>query len=168
MTGTKTSNDSTNDSTDTLTLVVDPDDIIDAMRRNARNANTTRSHRLRFNRPLEGRVTASIHVREKGTYWPNPKTAPLTLHPKQFINDDATDNTDHPEQWEIYEAAKDVDNVDNLEDVSDEAIDECWTVHLEHWEAAVRANLKSKVDIHEHKHGPNVEPRIVAVEYTDE
>lgn len=158
----------TDESTDNLTLVVNPDDIVDAMKRNARDAETRRSHLLRFNRPLEGRVEASIHVHEEGNYWPNPEKAPLTLAPEQFLAGDAADETAHPEQWEVHEAAKEVDGVDDLEDVSDEAIDECWDVHLEVWESAVRHHLKDEVDINEFEHGPNVESRVVAVEYDDE
>ncbi len=168
MTGKQNSNTTTADSTDNVTLVVDPDDIINAMKRNARDVNTRRTHRLRFDRPLEGRVKSSIHVSEKGTYWPNPETAPLTLAPKQFIADDPAEETAHPERWEVHEAAKEVDGVDDLEDVTDETLDECWEVHLEVWESAVRHNLKSEVDIHEYRHGPNVEPRVVNVEYDDE
>jgi hypothetical protein len=168
MTGTQNSTDTSTDSADSVILVVDPDDIISAMRRNARDAHTRRTHKLRFNRPLEGRVTASTHVHQEGTYWPNPKTAPLTLNPEQFIEDDAAEETAHPEQWQVHEAAKDTDGVDDLDDVSDETLDECWEVHREIWESTVRNHLKTKVDIHESKHEPSVEPHIVTVEYDDE
>jgi hypothetical protein len=163
MTGTQNSTDTSIDSAASVILVVDPDDIISAMRRNARDAHTRRTHKLRFTRPLEGRVTASTHVHQEGTYWPNPKTAPLTLNPEQFIEDDAAEETAHPEQWQVHEAAKDVDGAD----VSDETLDECWDVHLEYWESAVRHHLKTEVNINEYRHGPGIEPRIITVEYDD-
>jgi len=168
MTGTQNSTDTSTGTNDGVILVVNPDDIINAMRRNARDANTRRTHKLRFNRPLEDRVTASTHVHQEGTDWPNPETAPLTLEPEQFIKDDAAEETAHPEQWQVHEAAKDADGVDDIEDVSDETLDECRDVHLEYWESTVRHHLKTEIDINEHRHGPNVEPHIVTVEYDDE
>jgi hypothetical protein len=155
-------------STDKLTLVVNPDDIIEAMKRNARDAETRRSHRLRVNRPLEGRVEASNHVQEQGNYWPNPETAPLTLQPEVFLPNPAPEETAHPEQWEIYEAAMDVDDVDEIDDVSDEALEECWEVHLDFWESAIRHHLKDEVDLNEYNYGPNVDSHVVPVEYEKE
>lgn len=155
----------TDESAPELVLVVSPDDIVAAMKRNARDAETRRSHELRFDRPLDGRVTASLHIHEEGNYWPNPDTAPLTLSPELFLVDDPLDDVDHPERWQVHEAAKEVDGVNDLADVSDETLDECWEVHLEVWESAVRANLADEVDIN--KHDPESGAHTVAVEYEE-
>ncbi|GGL64339.1 hypothetical protein [Halocalculus aciditolerans] len=168
MTGTQNTTETTDESDDSVTLVVNLETLLSAMRRNARDKDTRQNYRLRFSRPLEGRVTASLHVHQQDTYWPNPATDPFTLVPEQLIEDDPSVLTEYPEPRQVRKAAKEVDGVEALDDVSDETLNECWDVHIEVWEGAVRKALKPEVDIHERSHGPNVKPRILPVEYTSE
>lgn len=148
--------------TSECTLVVDPEVIIEALKRNNRNADTRQTHVLRFSRPLDGRVVASHHIDEESHYWPNPKTAPLTLHPDVFVEADARQP---PKQWTIYEDAKELEGVNDIDDVSDETLCECENVHFEVWKTAVRRVLKSEVDIN--AEDCDTESRVVSVEYVE-
>jgi hypothetical protein len=147
------------------TLVINPDTIVDAMERNARDKDTRRSHRIRFDRPLEGHVEGSIHVQQEGNRWANPETAPLVLRAEQFVNDDKAGRpTQYPEQWQIFQAAKEMDDVDDLEDVSDDTLSKCWDVHTGIWEDTIRHNLKDNVDINEYNGAAST---VVPVETTE-
>lgn len=164
---TKDTNSTEDDLADNLTLVVNPDMIIRAMHRNARDYFDSWAHLLRFNQPFEGHVEGSIHVHQKGNFWPNPESAPLTIAPEEFIEDHPTKGTAHPEQWAVEEAAKEADGVDDIEDVSQETLNDTWGVFLEVWETQVRRHLNDKVELNEFEHGLNVELRVVYVECED-
>ena len=153
------------DSTDELTLVVDPDHIIAVMKRNARDSQSSTSHLLSFKRPLEGRVNSSILTHQDGDQWPHPQTEPLVLGGENFLADDRPATTNYPESWMIIDDAMEVDGVDKREDMSDETFDMCRETHLEIWESAVRNHLKGEVDINEDNTDPNAESCVVAVEY---
>jgi len=143
------------------TIVVDAAEIVDVIRRNARDRDEQRSHVLRVSPPFGAEVRASIHVSEDYTYYP-PEMDPTPIHvdPDQFHDADFG----YPEQWEVHEAAKEVDGVDDISDVSDSTLDECWNVQIEVWESEVRASLKDEIDLNEYRHGSS---HVVAVEYNE-
>ncbi|SDE86740.1 hypothetical protein SAMN05216218_10214 [Halorientalis regularis] len=55
------------------------------------------------------------------------------------------------------------EGVDYLVEVSQETLEDCWELHLEIWENAVRDNLQDKVIINIHSH--KTVPREIPVEY---
>lgn len=61
------------------TIVVNPDDVIETMRRNARDSEEQRTHSLRINPPFKGEVRATPHVTQDGNYYP-PETSPKPIH----------------------------------------------------------------------------------------
>lgn len=143
------------------TIAVDADDIVKAIRRNARDRDEPRSHVLRVSPPFDAESKASIHVSQERSYYP-PEMDPEPIHIDPDLFHDA--DFGFPEQWEVHEAAKEVDGVDDIADVSDETIGECWDVHCEVWESEVRANLEDEVDINEHGHGSS---HVVTVEFDE-
>lgn len=149
-------------SEDELTLVVTVDDLVRAMEYNGGHPNSTRRMLLRFDRPLEGRVEASVHTHQEGSYFPG--RGPLVLAPEAFV-EDRDGKTAYPEAWQVNEAAKEVDGVDDLGKVSDETLAECWGVHTEVWESEVRRSLRSSVDI---STNPDTPPEFAEVEYVSE
>lgn len=67
-------------------IVVDPDDVIELLRRNDRDQTQPRSHVFRISPPFEGSKHATTHVSEQGNFYPpdmDPK--PLHIDPAVFI-----------------------------------------------------------------------------------
>jgi hypothetical protein len=124
------------------TIVVDADDIVETIRRNARDRDEQRKHVLRVSPPFEGRKRAKPHVSDDHAHYPSEMN-PKPIH----IWADAFHDTEfgYPETWEVHEAAMEQDGVDNIADVSDETLEECWDVHIEVWESEVRASLVDEV-----------------------
>jgi hypothetical protein len=126
------------------TILVDADDIIEAMQRNRRDENERRQHVLRISPPFDGRVEASLHVSEDGTYYPpevDPK--PIHLQPEAFVGYESGDGPQHqtdipmPRYCESRRIARD----DFGEDVGDETVQEYHDEAMEMWEGRVRAAL---------------------------
>lgn len=68
------------------TIVVDPDDVVEAVRRNWRDKNEQHTHVLRVSPPFEGTKRATPHVDDDYTYYPpGMDPTPLHLSPSQFI-----------------------------------------------------------------------------------
>lgn len=77
---------STHPAADLTTIVVDPDDVIESMRRNVRDRNEQLTHDLRINPPLEGEKTATPYITETNTRYP-PEMDPKPVHipPASFV-----------------------------------------------------------------------------------
>lgn len=74
-------------------IVVDPDDIIETMQRNRRDADENRTHVLRITPPLKDERRAKLHCSENGSYYPDemdPK--PVHFMPSDFL----TGHTEDP------------------------------------------------------------------------
>lgn len=71
------------------TIAVDPEEILEAFRRNRRDENEQRSHVLRVSPPFEGEKQAKPHVDEDHTRYP-PEMAPTPIHlsPEAFVGDE--------------------------------------------------------------------------------
>lgn len=71
---------------DVDTIVVDPDDVVEAMRRNDRDQDEQRTHVLRITPSFEGEKEATPHVSEAHTYYPPELSQkPLHIGPEAFI-----------------------------------------------------------------------------------
>ncbi len=78
---------------DVDTIIVDPDDIIETMQRNRRDADESRTHVLRITPPLEGEHRAKLHCSKNGAYYPDemdPK--PVHFMPKDFLTGHTEDS----------------------------------------------------------------------------
>jgi hypothetical protein len=68
------------------TIVVNPNDVIKAMRRNNRDKDEQRSHNLRVSPPFEGEKTAILHVSQEGNYYPAEMSyKPIHLPPAAVV-----------------------------------------------------------------------------------
>jgi len=145
-----------------FTVVVDPDDIVEAFKRNRRDENEQRDHVLKVSPPFAGEVKASLHVDEHHTrYPPEVDVTPLHLPPALFVNDQDGPYTSHtaPRYSESVSLARD----DHGQDVDQETIDEYHEVGMGVWEETVRAHLRDEITLR------NVQRtnRTIAVEYED-
>jgi hypothetical protein len=142
------------------TLVVDPDDLVEVLRRNARDRDEWRTHELR-DPPFGERERATPYVSDDHAHYPpDAGTTPLHIHPDLLHDADLT----FPESWEIHEAAKEVDGVDALEAVTDETLDETWETHIEVWEGEVRSSLRDRADLNARGRG---DERVVRIKWTE-
>jgi hypothetical protein len=160
-------NDENTDEIDGSTIIVDPDDILEAMRRNARDEFEQRSHAIRLHPPFGDRVRGSIHMSQDGNYYP-PEMDPKPIHvsPNTF----ATGRADNPLP---YEACFPIRNDSRArfreefgadpEDEPDEW-EEWWGAELEVWEGGVRRRLKDEIEV---LVGPESQGVAVSVEYDD-
>jgi len=140
------------------TIVVDPDEIVRALRnaheyqRNGREVFTVRP-------PFDGDCRAKYRFSEAGTYWPpemHPK--PIDLAPETFLDDDRR-FAPYPDRNEIRSQMR-VDGVELTEENEEEWFDTA----VEVWEDDVRSALADEVNIN----GPYQPPEHVAVCYTTE
>lgn len=137
------------------TIGVDPDDIMEMMRRNERDRDEQRSHCLRINPPFEGAVEATLHVSQDHTFYPSdmdPK--PIHLGEALFIGGHSMDRSRIPtscrypdrndsmvrfrEEFDVYG-----ENGDTRPFTDDEEAewDKWWNQELEFWEGEVRNEL---------------------------
>lgn len=166
--------------TDLETIVVDPDDVIAAMRRNERDQNESRSHVLRVSPPFEGEQQATPHVDEDHTRYPSDITRPLHLSPGSLVVGHAA-GTRHPDwrnEWsypnlheerslfrdEFDAHGSDGDNRALTDDEQAEW-DEWWETAVEMWEDSVRHALKQTDELTLTSQHPDVAAATVAVRF---
>lgn len=142
------------------TIVVDPDDIVEALRFNAQPPEYTNRRRavIRVSPPFGETVNASVHYSEEGTYYPpgmSPK--PLHINPGVFVED--RDDTRVPFRNDARARAREM-----LDDPAEEEVDEWVATEFEHWEEAVRMFPTDEADISGPEFG---EEHSVTVEYED-
>ena len=141
------------------TVVVDPDDVIEALRFNGRppEYKNQRSAAIRISPSFESESGTSIFYTEEGNYYPpemNPK--PIHINPRVFVGENIIDQ---PIRSDERARAK-----DELDDPTEEEIEEFVNMAFEVWEGEVRNRLKTEADINdsELQHG---EPHMVEVRY---
>ena len=161
-------NDATADGSNTAkspgldTIVVDPDDVVAAMRRNKRDERQQRTHVLRVSPPFEGEKRATPHVSEAHTYYP-PEMVPEPLHipPEAFLVGHSASSR-HPDwrtEWSYpsrheqrslfrdeFGARDDGANRPLTDDEKDEWA-EWWDTVVELWEDRVRHALKTTEEL---------------------
>lgn len=166
---------------DLETIVVDPDDIVAAMRRNRRDETEQRSHVLRVTPPLQGERTASLHVSEDHTYYPtdmDPK--PLHISPAAFLVGHAAGSRhpDYRNEWscptiheerslfrdELGAYDEDGEPLPIEGELADEW-DEWWATTEEMWGDRVRHALQKTDEITITSQHPGIEETTVAVRF---
>jgi hypothetical protein len=143
-------NDNEHKAADLETIIVDPDDVIEMFRRNARDETEQRSHVLRVSPPFEGDATATLHVSEDHTYYP-PEMDPKPIHigPAMFVGYESGDGPAHqtdipmPTWGESRRLARD----DHGDGVDEDTIEEYHEVAMEMWEDRIRGNLKDEIKL---------------------
>lgn len=152
---------------DIETIVVDPDDILELMRRVDRDRDQNRTHVLRVSTPLEGRKEASLHVSEAGTYYPPELSeTPIHLGAGHFVGD--SENPTHvppeaayPDRTQQARIARE----DHGEGVDQETVDEYFETALELWEQHVRTGLNDEITVEAFDADGKVRTETVSVEY---
>lgn len=162
-TTTMTEHEQTHPAAHLETIVVDPDDVITMMERNERDKDQQRSHVLRVTPPLIGRREASLHVSDDHTFYPSdmdPKplhlgaTAFLAghIHPQHpEFPDECRYPNRHDSRGRFYEyhdlLNENGGRPSELTNEQEELWEEWWDTELNHWEQAVRANLKETITL---------------------
>ena len=118
------------------TIVVDPDDVIEALRFNGQPPEYKNRRRavIRLHPAFEAEQEGSLFYTEQGNYYP-PEMSPKPIHlrPGLFVNDDAMPI---PHRGEERSRAR-----DELDDPTDEEIEEWVETAFEVWENDVRQRL---------------------------
>ena len=163
------------------TVVVNPDDVVEAMRRNKRDEDEQRSHDLRVTPPLEEEKKATPHVSEAHTYYPPELSQkPLHISPEAFIVGHwaGSHHPDFRNEWcypdygtEQHRFRDEIDAWDDdgtvrpLTDDEEDDWDEWWNTVVEMWENRVRNALKKTEELTFTSQYPDVEGTIVAVRF---
>ena len=144
-------NDTTVDEAQIETIVVDPDDIIEALRFNGQPPEyTNRRHAvIRLHPPFTAEQSASLFYTEEGNFYP-PEMSPKPVHlrPELFVIDDAMSMPDRgtvrAEARDELEAHGEIDDMteDEIEEYRDSWVEEAFEV----WESDVRNRLVSELD----------------------
>jgi len=167
---------------DVAAVVVDPDDVVSAMRNNRRDADQPHEHTLRVTPPFVGTVTASAYVSETGArYPPEIDPAPLHIAPAAVVvGDDA--GRAHPDFREAWlppdpqvqvslfgdaVAAGDRHGADAVES-NPEAWDAWYETVDEAWADAVRHACRNTEQIRLTSQYPDVADTTVALELAGE
>lgn len=161
------------------TVVVNPDDVVEAMRRNKRDEDEQRSHDLRVTPPLTGEKTATPHVSEAHTYYP-PEMDPTPVHigPEALVVGHGAGSR-HPDwgsEWtypdygtEKYRFRDEIDARDEhgdirpLTDDEEDEWEEWWDTVVEMWEDRVRHALTNTEELTLTNQYPDTEDTTVAV-----
>jgi len=166
---------------DVDTIVVDPDDVIEAMRRNDRDRDEQRTHVLRVSPSLEGDKKAKPHVSEAHTYYPPELSQkPIHIGPEAFIvghtagsrHPDWRNEWSYPnlhEQRSLFRDEVDArdEHGDNrpLTEEEEGEWEEWWDAAVEMWEDRVRHALKNTEDLTLTSQHPNIEDTTVPVQF---
>jgi len=168
---------------DIETIVVDPNDVVEAMRRNKRDRDEQRSHVLRVSPPFEGEKKAKPHVSEVHTYYP-PEMDPKPLHiaPEAFIvghgagsrHPDFSNEFRYPDySTEQHRFRDEIDAWDDdgtvrpLTDEEENDWDEWWDTVVEMWEDRVRLQVKNTQELTLTSQHPDTEDTTVSVRGED-
>lgn len=136
---------------DLETVIVDPEDVIEMFRRNARDEDQQRSHVLRVSPPFEGDKTATLHVSEDQTYYPpEMDSKPIHLGATHLFAgrpdgqlDDALCYPDINVERSLFRDHYDV----SPEDADEDEWEEWWDTAVEVWESNVRNAMQEPVEI---------------------
>lgn len=131
------------------TVVVNPEDVIAAFKRNQRDATEQHHHVLRVSPPFQDDVVATLHASNDRTYYPsNVDPEPICLGPEAFVNirgsyDRHRTRIPAPTRRESRSTARS----DHGEDVDEETVEAYHTTLLEAWEQCVRTSLVNDVPL---------------------
>ena len=125
------------------TVLVDPDDLIAALRWNGRPPEYKNqvSAVIRITPPFETESGTSIFYTEEGNYPPEMNPKPIHINPRVFVGEHALDQ---PIRSDERARAK-----DELDDPTEEEIEEFVGMAFEVWEGEVRNRLKTEADIND-------------------
>ena len=147
---------------DVEAIVVDPEDVIEMMRRNARDRDEQRRHSLRISAPFGGELRATPHVTQRGNYYP-PELSQKPIHlgasvflagHSHYNHPDFPDSCGYPIR--LDERAKfrdqfgyrdDDGGYRELTDDEEAEWEEWWETVLEVWREEVRRNLKDEATL---------------------
>jgi len=131
------------------TVVVDPDDVVEAFRRNATEEHPLRSHVLRLSPPFDTEEHAELHVQEGPKRYPPEGPEPLHLEPATFVeNDDGVHpNETHLEPPTLAAVRERVEETDEGET---DAVEAAYDEQFATFERDVRASLLERVRIYFH------------------
>lgn len=163
------------------TLVADPDDIVEAMRRNNRDRDEQRTHVLRISPEFEGEKKATPHVSEAHTHYPPELSQkPLHIGPEAFIVGHGAgsrlpdwrnewNHPDHIEERALFRDEFDAYTEDGdtrpLTDEEEDEWDEWLETALEMWEDRVRHALKNTEELTFTSQHPDVDDTTVGVRF---
>ena len=127
-------------------MVVDPDDVIEALRFNGRpdSYKNQRGAAIRIEPPFENESGTMIFYTEAGNYDPsetNPKPVPVDINPRVFVDEQVMNQ---PIRSDERARAKDV-----LGEPTEEEIEEFVDMSFEVWESEVRNGIKTETDIND-------------------
>lgn len=136
-------------------IIVNPDDVIEMMRRNKRDEDEQRSHVLRVTPPLKGERVASPYVHQEGNYYPpempvEPIHINATLLFEGRIDAQLDDMLRHPSWDEVRGLFRDEHGIEYGESIDGEdedEFDEWWDTAVEVWEDEVRAAMRDSATI---------------------
>jgi len=124
------------------TVVVDPDDVIAALRWNGRPPEYKNqvSASIRIEPPFENESGTMVFYTEEGNYDPSdPK--PVHINPRVFVDEQVMNQ---PIPGDERARAK-----DELDEPTEEEIDEFVDMSFEVWESEVRNGIKTEADIND-------------------
>jgi len=163
---------------DLETVVVNADDVVEAMRRAARDRDEQLSHVLRVSPPLQGEQTATPHVSEAHTYYPPELSQkPIHIGPATFLvgHSPGVRHPDYRAEWSYPDISEeralfrdefDIAEEDRpISDELEEEWEEWWNTVVEIWEGRVRHALKNTDEITLGDHLPDTDDTIVAVKF---
>jgi hypothetical protein len=135
---------------DIETVVVDPEDVIEALRRNQEAEDPLCRHVLRLTPPFEEEIRAEAYVQEgPERYRPDREPEPLHLDPATFVRNE---DGDHPNETHITvparARAREAAREDHGDDVDETTVDEYHGRALEEWEKLVRDSFVTTIRIH--------------------
>jgi hypothetical protein len=156
------------------TLVVDPDDVVGAFRRNKRDEDEQRTHVLRVSPPFKGEQTASLHVSEGHAHYP-PEMEPKPIHvgPAAFLvgHDLGVWHPDYRDEWGYPDISQERSRYRSEvpeSDQDDESWEEWWDVSLSEWEGRVRHALQQTDELVLTSQHPDIEDTTVSVQLETE
>jgi len=177
-----TADDATHDAESINTIVVDADDVLEAMRRNKRDENEQRNHVLRVSPPFDGTHTATLHVSETHSRYPSEMDpTPIHLSPEAFLTGSTEPQArielssihEYPDYSEQFaEFKRQTVGLDEWERLSDderesyrEDFENEWlAVHLDEWEGHVRHALDTLDELTITNQHPDIDDTTVSVQ----
>ena len=125
------------------TVLVDPDDLIAALRWNGRPPEYKNqvSAVIRITPPFETESGTSIFYTEEGNYPSEMNPKPIHISPRVFVDENVVDQ---PIRSDERTRAK-----DELDEPTEEEIEEFVDMSFEVWESEVRNKLKTETDIND-------------------
>lgn len=153
------------------TIIVDPDDVVTAIRFNEEDAAHGRSRTAQL-WVRQGEATLQYH--EQGNYFPAGQGPAYRINPAAFVCADGDpegaeriEGTMYPTYGETRALVKDEQDVEEWDDVDEDTVDDWHDEAVEIWEQEVRAALQDEIVVREQDSaGRRVEQRL-AVEYDD-